>query len=237
MLKKIGIGILAVIALILVAFFVYVGDYYKPDEVATAVYEENGKSLEFVGENKEYGFIIYPGGKVDEVAYTPLAKLLNDEGYTSVVASFPFNIGFLGLNKAEDIIAKYPDVENWVIIGHSLGGVSGAVYANENPDEVDGLVFLSSYSTEDLKCTEIKVLSIKASNDTVLNEPGYQEALVNYNEEINNFTEIMIEGGNHAGYGNYGDQKGDGVNEIGHDVQQQIVKDNISEFLTNINTK
>ncbi len=237
MLKKIGIGILALVAVIVVAFLVYVGDYYKPDEVAQTVYEENNKQLEFIGENKEYGFIIYPGGKVDEVAYITLAKLLNDEGYTSIVAGFPFNIGFLGLNEADGIIEKHSDVEKWVIVGHSLGGVSSAVYANENPDKVDSLVFLSSYSTEDLTDTDINVLSIKASNDTVLNESGYQEAMVNYNEEKNNYREVIIEGGNHAGYGNYGDQEGDGVNEIGHDVQQQIVKDNISEFLTEINAK
>ncbi len=237
MLKKLGIGVLAIIAVILISFFVYVGNYYKADEVAMTVYQENGESLEFVGDNKEYGFIIYPGGKVDEAAYTPLAKKFNDEGYTSVVADFPFNIGFLGINKADAIMEKYPDVENWVIIGHSLGGVSGAVYANENADKVDGLVFLSSYSTEDLKDTDIKVLSIKASNDTVLNEEGYKEALVNYNLENNNFTETFIDGGNHAGYGNYGEQKGDGVNEIGNEQQQQIVKTVTLEFLLTATNK
>ncbi len=234
MLKKIGIGSLILVVSILVAFFVYVGNYYEADEVAQAVYEENGNSLEFVGENKEYGFIIYPGGKVDEIAYTPLAKLLNDEGYTTVVAKFPFNIGFFGINKADEIMEKYSDVEKWVLVGHSLGGVSGEVYANENADKLFSLVFLSSYGTEDLTDTDINVLSIKCSNDTVLDEEGYNDALVNYNQENNNFKEFTIEGGNHAGYGNYGNQKGDGINEIGNDVQQRIVKDTIINYLEEV---
>ncbi len=231
MLKKIGIGVVAIIMFIAIAFFVYVGNYYKADYVARTIYEENNSSLEYVGDNKEYGFIIYPGGKVDEVAYMRFAKLINEKGYTTVVADFPFNIGFFGINKADDIMAKYSDVENWVIVGHSLGGVTGAVYSNENAEKVDTLVFLSSYSTEDLTDTDINVLSIKCSNDTVLNEEGYNEALVKYNEESNHFKKVMIQGGNHAGYANYGEQKGDGENEISREVQQTEVRDAILKFL------
>ncbi len=237
MLKKIGIGVLAIIALIAVAFFVYVSNGYGPDYVAEQVYLNNNSSLEFVGENKEYGFIIYPGGKVDEVAYMRFAEIMSETGYTTVVADFPFDIGFLGINKADEIIAKYSDVENWVLIGHSLGGVSGAVYANENPEKIDTLVFLSSYSTEDLKDTDINVLSIKCSNDTVLNEEGYNEALVNYDKEHNNFLQTLIEGGNHAGYANYGEQEGDGVSEIDSEVQQTIVRDTIMSYLEEVHAE
>ncbi len=237
MLKKIGIGVVAVIAVIMVAFFVYVGNGYEADYVAEQIYIDNYSSLEFKGENKEYGFIIYPGGKVDEVAYMRFAQLMNNEGYTTVVADFPFDIGFLGINKADEIMEKYSDVEKWVIVGHSLGGVSGAVYANENPEKVDTLVFLSSYSTEDLKDTDINVLSIKCSNDTVLNEEGYDEALINYDKEHNNFLQTLIEGGNHAGYANYGPQEGDGENEIGSEVQQTIVRDTILDYLEEVNAE
>ncbi len=237
MLKKIGIGVLAIIAVIIGAFLVYVNNDYEADYVASTIYLENNNSLEYVGEDKEYGFIIYPGGKVEEVAYMRFAKLMSETGYTTVVAKFPFNIGFLGINKADEIMAEHSDVEKWVIIGHSLGGVAGAVYANENPEKVDSLVFLSSYSTEDLTDTDINVLSIKASNDTVLNEEGYEAALVNYDKENNNFSRTLIQGGNHAGYANYGEQEGDGVNELGSEVQQTMVRDAIVAFLEEVNQK
>ncbi len=231
MVKKIGIILLIIIVVIIGAFGVYVGNYYKADDVAQAIYEENQKSLEFLGSDKSVGFIIYPGGKVDEVAYVRLAKLLNDEGYTAVVAKFPFNIGFMGINKADAIISEHSDIEKWYIVGHSLGGVTAGVYANENAEKLDGLVFLSSYSTEDLKDTELEVLSLKGSNDTVLNAQGYDEALANYDKEINGFTEVIIEGGNHAGYANYGIQEGDGTNDIGYEAQQKIVVDEILNLI------
>ncbi len=231
MIKKIGIGIGVIILVCVSIFMIYVSDYSKADETAMAIYEENGNSLEFVGDNKDVGFIIYPGGKVDEIAYVGIAKLLNDKGYTSVIASFPFNIGFMGINKADEIIAEYPDIDKWVLVGHSLGGVAGSVYVEENSDKIDGLVFLASYSTDDLKDNDVEVLSIVGSNDTVLNRESYDEAKVNYDEDSK---EIVIEGGNHSGFGDYGDQKGDGESTITNAEQQQITVDAIIEFANSL---
>lgn len=236
--KKIGIGVLSVIVVALVVVGVYLADYSKADDVAMSIYEENNKSLEFVGDNTDYGFIIYPGGKVDEIAYVRTAKLLSDQGYNTIVAKFPLNIGFTNINAADDIIEKYDNVEKWVIIGHSLGGVTASVYAsddtNENVNKVAGLVFEGSYSTEDLKNTGIDVLLLRASNDKVLNLDGYNENLSNYDKEHNNLLEFVIDGGNHAGFGNYGLQDGDGENTIGYEEQQQIVVDKVLEFVGNI---
>ncbi len=233
-LKRIGIGILIIILAIFGVVAIYLGDYSKADDVAMEIYEANSESLEFTGDNNEVGFIIYPGGKVDEIAYVRTAKLLSDNGYNAIVAKFPFNIGFLGINKADDIMDKYPQVEKWVMIGHSLGGVSASVYTNENDEKVAGLVLEASYSTEDLKDTDIQVLSLRGSNDQVLNFEGYVEAQVNYSIEDNNYKEIVIEGANHAGFGNYGLQKGDGENTIGYEAQQEVVVNEVLKLIENL---
>ncbi len=230
MLKKIGKVLGIVVIVFIVVFLAYVSNYSKADEVATKIYEENG-GLDFLGNNPEYGFIIYPGGKVDEIAYVGLAKKLSEKGYTSVVVDFPFNIGFLGINRADEVIKKYPNIENWVIVGHSLGGVSAAVYADESDDKIDGLVLLASYSTKDLKDNDIEVLSLVGSNDTVVNMESAKEALINYKDDSQEF---IIEGGNHAGFGNYGLQKGDGENTIGNEEQQRITVEEITKFIKNI---
>ncbi len=226
MLKKFGIGIVITLVIIVMAFLMYVSDYSKADEVAMDIYSQNG-SLEFLGVSEEYGFIIYPGGKVDEKAYVGIAKSLSEKGYTTVIVDFPFNIGFLGIEKADKVISDYPNIKKWVIIGHSLGGVSGAVYADENSDKIDGLVFLASYSTKDLKDDDIRVMSLVGGNDTVLNKEGALAALTNYND----LNEFVIEGGNHAGFGNYGLQDGDGENTIGNEEQQRITVEKIVEFI------
>ncbi len=234
MIKKIWIGILICILILAAAFGIYLGNYSKADEVAMLIYEENGESLEFLGDNNEVGFIIYPGGKVDEIAYVRTAKLLSDNGYNAIVASFPFNIGFMGIDKADDIIEKYSEVEQWVIIGHSLGGVTAGVYSNDNDDNIAGLVLEASYSTEDLKDNDIQVLSIRGSNDYVLNMEGYEEAQDHYNLDNNNYIEVIIDGANHAGFGNYGLQNGDGENTIGYEEQQAIVVEEVLKFVENL---
>ncbi len=233
-LKIVGIALLAILLVVIVVVGMYLGNYSKADDVAMEIYNANNESLEFVGTDNSVGFIIYPGGKVDEIAYVRTAKLLNDEGYTAVVAKFPFNIGFLGINKADGIMEEYPDVEKWVMIGHSLGGVSASVYANDNDDKVAGLVLEASYSTEDLKDDEIQVLSLRGTNDQVLNMEGYNESQVNYSNESNNYQEVIIDGANHAGFGNYGLQEGDGENTIGYEAQQEVVVNEVLNFIENL---
>lgn len=229
MLKKIGIGILVVISLIGIAFGVYVSNGYKPDEVALEIYKKNDEQLAFESENTELGFIIYPGGKVDEVAYIRMAQLLNDEGYTAVVEGFPFDIGFFGINNADKTIEKYKDIDKWIIIGHSLGGVTASEYVYKNPEHIEGIVFLASYPTKDLKDLDMKTLYIRAENDKVLELESYEEGKATNSE---NFEEIVIDGGNHAGFANYGTQKGDGKNTIGDEEQQRLTVKAILELVS-----
>ncbi len=222
--RKVLVSLAYVVCMIISISIMYVSDYYKGDSVAYEIYEQNNDSLEFVGNNNEIGFIIYTGGKVEEKAYVRLAKLLNDSGYNSIVVDFPLNIGFLGINKADDIIEKYSDVESWIIIGHSLGGTVGSIYSLEKNDKVDGLVFLASYPVEDLTDVNIETLSIYGSNDGILNKERNELAKDSFTDE---HVEVIIEGGNHAGFANYGEQAGDGENLIGYEQQQEIAVDNI----------
>jgi hypothetical protein len=41
----------------------------------------------------------------------------------------------------------------------------------------------------------------------------------------------VIEGGNHAGFGNYGAQAGDGTSSIGNDAQQAVAAQAILDFI------
>ena len=70
----------------------------------------------------------------------------------------------------------------------------------------------------------MEVLSIYGSQDGVLNREKYEKEKKNLPSDV---TEYVIEGGNHAGYGNYGKQKGDGEAEIPKKEQQQEVIDQV----------
>ncbi len=228
--KKILKILLLIIFLLIVTFSFYVLDYYKADDIAIDIYNKNDKSLVFKGDKDDMGFIIYPGGKVEAKAYVNLAKLLNDEGYTAIVLDFPFNIGFFGIKKGDSVIEEYSNINNWTLIGHSLGGAVASIYSNDNDSEVDYLVLLASYSTEDLKDNDLKTLTILGENDDVINKVTLEDSKNNYKDT---HKEVIIEGGNHAGFGNYGSQKGDGNNTIDNYNQQKITVKEILEFIDN----
>ncbi len=91
------------------------------------------------------GFIFYPGGKVDYRSYAPQARAIAEAGYLVIIPEMPLNLAVFNANAANDIITAYPDIENWAIGGHSLGGAMAAKYVYDNPDTMNGLVLWASY--------------------------------------------------------------------------------------------
>lgn len=211
----IWVGAIAVVlALLFSVGAIYVNDYYKADADAieasfpAELTERAEKGYITVGDkSNQNGFIFYPGGKVEYTAYLPLMRLLAKEGIFCVLVEMPLNLAVLDPNAAEDIVKKYPEIKSWYIGGHSLGGSMAASCASKNTNVFSGLVLLGSYSTADLSDTSLEVLSLYGSLDQVMNREKYEKYRSNLPES---FTERIIEGGNHAGFGMYGEQDGDG---------------------------
>ena len=224
-----------VIALIFAAATIYINDYYKADE--TAINNLNYETVEKAelgdgftayapkGEIKA-GFVFYPGGKVEYSAYAPLLKACADKGILCIVVKMPCNLAIFGMNKALNVIEIYPDVENWYIGGHSLGGSMAASCASSNPDVFDGVILLASYSTSNLE--SLPVLSVYGDQDGVLNTEKYEKNKQNLPSD---FVEYVIEGGNHAYFGMYGKQSGDGKANITNLEQITLTADYIVKFI------
>ncbi|MBP3544180.1 MAG: alpha/beta hydrolase, partial [Lachnospiraceae bacterium] len=128
----------------------------------------------------------------------------------------PGNLAVLDMNAADGILQEYPEIEEWYIGGHSLGGSMAASYIDKHADEFEGLVLLAAYSTADLTDDDLKVISIYGSEDKVLNLEKYEEYRENLPE---NLGEVIIQGGNHAQFGIYGAQEGDGAAVISNAEQ------------------
>jgi hypothetical protein len=165
------------------------------------------------------GFIFYPGGLVDPAAYAPLVKQLSDQGIMSVIVPMPLDLAVFGVNKAHDVIAAYPNIKQWIIGGHSLGGSMAAEFVKGNPAAVAGLVFMASYPADstDLSALLLKATSIYGTNDGVARNV--------FNDSLARLPDgtplVVIDGGNHAQFGHYGPQAGDGVATISREDQQQ----------------
>ena len=233
----IPVSIVSALALLFGACAIYLGDYYRADEGAIAAFSpeenisvftsENGNVV-FEPENATVGLIFYPGGKVDHNAYQLLMSELAREGILCVLVEMPFRLAVFDINAADGIQKQYPEIEDWYIGGHSLGGSMAASYLSDHADEYEGLILLGSYSTADLSDTELDVLSIYGSEDMVLNREKYDKNKSNLPED---FTEVIIEGGCHAYFGMYGAQDGDGIPTISNHEQIRLTVESIIKVL------
>lgn len=179
--------------------------------------------------------IFYQGGLVETLSYAPLAKALADEGYKVYLPKMPLNLAIMDVGKALPIIEDLDEEDTVLMMGHSLGGTSAAMMIKKNQPSIDGIIFLASYGTENEDFsneTNLKVLSILGTNDTVVSTETYENAK-NYLPKNTQYK--IIEGGNHANFGDYGAQKGDGIPSIERAKQQEQTVLFIKEFIDTIN--
>jgi acetyl esterase/lipase len=179
------------------------------------------------------GLIIYPGGRVDPRAYAPAARAIAAQGYLVVIVPMPLNLAVLGSGRAAAVIQAYPDIQHWVIGGHSLGGSMAALYADKHRDQINGLALLASYpaSSNDLSDSTIKVTSIYGTQDGLATKDKIDASRGLLPADT---TWISIEGGNHAQFGWYGDQPGDNPATISRQEQQAQIIQAIVDLLRSV---
>ncbi|HAA85552.1 MAG TPA: alpha/beta hydrolase [Kosmotogaceae bacterium] len=212
---------------------------YSPTEQALRALEsddivsvDTSRWLVFTPQEKDVqtGLILYPGGRVDEKAYAVLARSIAEAGYKTVIVQMPFGLAVLNPSAARDVIQEFPDIGEWYIGGHSLGGAMAARFAYLNIESISGLVLMASYpaGNNDLSGVDFPVLSIYASLDGVID----QENLENSRNLLPPDTVwVEIEGGNHAQFGHYGAQRGDLEPKISLEEQMKQTITVILKFL------
>ena len=234
--KKILLSLITLTAVCIAVLYLYSIDYYHADAKALSAAESTAQiSVEitdnmaiFRPENAEAGFIFYPGGKVEYTAYAPLMHKLAENNIACIITKMPFNLAVLDTDAADKAYERIANIDNWYIGGHSLGGSMAAAFLDKTDIDFDGLVLLASYSTADLTDNGIDVLSLYGSKDGVLNMESYTKNFSNLPE---NTTELVIDGGNHAQFGSYGKQDGDGDAEITAEEQLEITAEAIVNFI------
>lgn len=175
------------------------------------------------------GYIFYPGGRVDYRSYAPLAAGLAAKGWPSAIVPMPLDLAVLGADRASMVINAHPEVTHWVIAGHSLGGTMAAQYAQQNPASIVGIVYLASYPANDkLAVSNLPTLAIFGENDGLVTAEDREK----YRPRFPASTEWMvINGGNHAGFGWYGKQEGDNPAAISLQQQEDQVLQAIDQFM------
>ena len=221
--KRVIIPVISFLFIVIVCIW-YVNDYYHTDENVQEYLQtkdsvsvtEMPEGLYLDGPGNETALIFYPGAKVEYTAYLPLLSELADQGIDCFLIKMPCNLAFFGQNKAKKIMDSY-EYDHWYLSGHSLGGAMAASYASGYLESLNGLVLLAAYPTKSLKSDSFSVLSLYGSEDGVLNMEKVEEGKAYMPVD---YAEVCIEGGNHAQFGNYGEQKGDHAADISREEQQ-----------------
>lgn len=222
--KRILIVLICVIVIPGICLLLYTNQYYHADESAlSALASDETVSVKkeeygwlFDGPSESDVLIFYPGAKVEETAYAPLLHLLAANGMDVCLVKMPLRLALFGISRADEVMAEY-DYVNRYIGGHSLGGAMAAVYASKHSAQLTGVVLLAAYPTKELD-DRLIVTSIYGSRDGVLNMTKLRDGDKYLPESAARY---VIEGGNHAQFGSYGEQKGDGRADISAEEQQR----------------
>ena len=234
---KILITAISSLLIIISLICTYLGIFYRStSDAKEALISDNDV---IVSDNNDYYFfdnkandntaiIFYPGAKVEESAYAPLMHNIAKNGIDVYLIKMPFHFSLLGINKANKVLdnTKY---DNIYLMGHSLGGTAISSYLSKTNYSINGIIYLASYPNKKIM-DNVSSLSIYGTNDKVLNMNEYNK---NKNLLPQNNHEVIINGGNHGYFGNYGEQSGDGISTITREEQQKITTDEIIKYIKN----
>jgi len=168
------------------------------------------------------GIIVYPGAFVEPRSYAPAAHALAEDGVFVAIVPMPLSLAILGSNRADGVIEGHPEIADWVIAGHSLGGVMAARYTSNHPDAIDGLALWASYPEDgvDLSSWNGATTSIFGTLDGLTSVEDIEDSRTRLPGDT---SFVPIDGGNHAYFGWYGDQRGDNPATVTREAQQRII--------------
>lgn len=182
----------------------------ESDPEVRVVREDGVVSLHPAAGPSSRALVLYPGARVPPEAYLATVRpLVVATGMSVHLPGFPLRLAVLGRARAEAVRAAHPEVEEWWIGGHSLGGAMAASHvAASEPGRWRGLLLLAAYPAGDglPDRDELVVLSLVGGRDglTTLDDVARRRGLLPAGADVR-----ILEGVNHAQFGRYGAQMGD----------------------------
>jgi len=176
-----------------------------------------------------HGVLYFPGARVDPHSYLyPLADVAAS-GVTVVIMKPLMNMALFDQRDLDTLTQFTPAVTSWTLAGHSLGGVRACMLADDA--RVTSLVLFASYCANDLSSAQLDVALVTGDQDGLIDSEALTQSLAFL--PAGRFEPIIIEGANHASFGTYGAQPGDGPAV----VQQGDMRERITEILLGVTSR
>ncbi|GLP96337.1 alpha/beta fold hydrolase [Paraferrimonas sedimenticola] len=239
MVKRIVLGLLGLIVVLIGGTAVWMSIPFPYQESVTqnalvsdenvTVTEQDFIAFEPSESQPQVGIIFYPGGKTHAATFAPVMRQFAEGGQLAVITPMPLNTAFLGINSADQVMERYPLVQRWYLVGHSLGGVAAAAYAEKNADKLKGLVLWASYSASDLSGLELPVLSISGGKDLMTTKA---DVTANSRMLPANALWVELPEANHWNFGYYADELNEDKAVMAREAQVQAVIENTRRFVS-----
>lgn len=175
----------------------------------TRVVVEPGEGLVVMkpaGEANETALLYFPGARVSAYAYLwPLLDVAAS-GTTVVIAQPLMNMALFDPRGLDSFAPAAPGATTWILAGHSLGGVKACLEAADA--RVSALVLFASYCANDISSLEREVRVVLGGADGVIDLDAVNTAAALLPDSS---VVVSIPGANHASFGTYGPQPGDGI--------------------------
>lgn len=175
------------------------------------------------------GIVVYPGVRVDPAAYAYKMSAVALQGVAVVIVKPLLNFPLADMHDPLAFMQAVPSVQEWYAAGHSAGGVKACGIAKDFY-QFKGLILLGSYCSADISASTLPVLSLSGANDAITSRDDIES---NKHSLPATVTFETIEGLNHAGFGNYGSQNGDGELTLDSNDARQKIADAIIRFINN----
>ncbi|BAK37616.1 hypothetical protein MLP_46020 [Microlunatus phosphovorus NM-1] len=178
------------------------------------------------------GLIFVPAPRVDPRAYANVLRPIAEAGYLVAIVKPAYGVALPNDGTAKTVIDNHSEIRYWAMGGHDSGGAVAAAFADSNP--VIGLLLYASAPGNELVRNDLITTSISGSADGLVSPGDIAEGKPNLPEATRY---VVIEGGYHAYFGDYGQQSGDGAPTISRQEAQDQIRQATLEFMNSLAPK